>query len=72
MPQGVKVVNPMMGGDFDPVPDDGLEDPISPSKEEQSALEESIEIAAEVRTALRLYRARTRGSLSGRTREDVY
>lgn len=56
MPQGVKVVNPMMGGEFDaPIDDDDdddeLNEPVMPKKEGQTALGESGEPAAEVRTA---------------------
>ena len=55
MPQGVKVVNPMMGGEFDaPMDDDDdeLNDPLTPKKEAQTALGEAGETAAEVCTAM--------------------
>ena len=52
MPQGVKVVNPMMGGDFDaPLEDDDLNESLSP-KQGQPSVRESGDAATEVRIAV--------------------
>jgi hypothetical protein len=53
MVQGVKVVNPMMGGEFDtPIADDDeLNETLTPRKEAQTVLGEAGEAAVQVCTA---------------------